>query len=113
MQSLSPSANWSCAGVCGEVPWLGQNTTVCCVESCEYHVDIHPCTILSQMFVISYSSQRLHHLVGPLGVRRGGGHPGLPPHPGPPARREGSGQPLPGRLQAQTSLAGLLLLEEG
>ena len=65
------------------------------------------------MFVFSYPRQPLHHLVGPVGLRLGRGLGGLPAHPGLPARREGPGQPLPGRLPAQTSLAGLLLLEGG
>ena len=52
MQSLSPSLNWTCAGVCGEVSWHGANTTVCCVESCEYDLEIHPSTTLTQVFIV-------------------------------------------------------------
>ena len=31
-------ANWSCAGVCGEVSQGALNLTLCCVASCEYQV---------------------------------------------------------------------------
>ena len=113
MESLSPSSNWSCAGVCGEVSWLGHNTTVCCVESCKYDLENQPWTVLTQLFVISHSCQRLQHLVGPLGVCPGRGRGRPPPHPGPPEWAEGAGAPLPGWLPATARLARLILLEEG
>ena len=31
-----PGANWTCAGVCGQVYEVGRNLTVCCVTSCKY-----------------------------------------------------------------------------
>ena len=109
----APTGNWSCAGVCGVKPWLGQNLTVCCVESCKYPPEFQPYNATTPMLVFSCSCQHLQHVVGPVGLRPGRSFGGPPPYPGLPARAEGPGQPLPGRLQAQTSLAGLLLLEEG
>ena len=35
MASLLTPTNWTCEGVCGEVPYLGLNITVCCVGSCK------------------------------------------------------------------------------
>ena len=29
--------NWACEDVCGEVPFMGHNTTVCCAQSCKIY----------------------------------------------------------------------------
>jgi hypothetical protein len=92
---------------------MGHNVSVCCVESCKYGPEVQSYKTSTQMPVFSYPGQRLHHLVGPVGVRPGRGLGGPPPHPGPPERPEGLGEPLPGWLPAKACLAGLLLLEGG
>ena len=113
MQPSIPSANWTCSGVCGQVAWLGHNTTVCCVETCKYDLEIHPWIVLTRMFVNSHSRQHLLHLVGSLGVCPGRGRPRLPPHPGSAECGQGPGPPLPVWVPAPACLARLLLLEEG